>query len=200
MTTSLNKLARRPSSDGRPRDGEPDTTPPRLSDFAWTNQGAAVATQRDGYISVVAPDKPTADQNRLLTLPAPAAPWSMTARMNVLHCAEWQGGGLCMMDSASSRLLLLGTLGAGVRLSRWYSPSAFFDSPFLGSAFQPPWLRMRNDGTNLYADISTDGYSWATVWTEGITAFLTKAPDRIGFFLAHNNAPSQGSLMSFKLG
>lgn len=181
-----------------PSDGEPDT-PPVLADFGWVNQGATVAVQRDGYISVVSTTTPGM---AVLMQAAPGTPYAAVARMKGLQTLNYQGFGLCFYDSGAGGLITLGVLGADVRVSSWTNVNTYKSDIFIGSTIaQPPWLRLRNDGTDLYADMSVDGYSWQNVYANANAADLGVVPDSVGFYLNNSNgAAAACSLNSFKVG
>jgi hypothetical protein len=56
-----------------------------------------------------------------------------------------------------------------------YTTSAITANPFSG----PLWLRFKNDTTNLYFDISVDGYFWINLFSEAVGTFIT--PTKAGF-------------------
>ena len=180
--------------------GEPDTHPV-LAGMTWVNQSLAVATQREGYISLVDnAEATTGGIIRLLTAPTPGAPYALTVRMRGLQLNSGQGSGCVLYDSVSGQALTLGPLGGNLRVSTYTSPTAFGSALFVTSTnLVPEWLRLRNDGTSLFADVSMDGFSFMTLWS-GALSTLPNAPDQAGVFLYQDGSQVQASLNSFKVG
>ena len=180
-------------------DGEPDVAP-NLSDFAWTNQSGAVAEQRNGYFSMLTTDKPSTDTIRILTVPAPGVPYTATARMQGLLSVNYHGYGMCMMDTIAGQMMTHGTLGSTFHVAKWAAPTVFLQAEFNGSILHPRWLRVRDDGTNLYADMSSDGHLFANVWS-GPRTYLPNGnpPNRVGIYLHSVGAQAQCSLHSWKV-
>lgn len=188
-------------SSGAAPGGEADIAPV-LSSFAWVNQGPAVAAQRTGYVSIVSTDTPAGDNARLLLTPAPAAPYAMTMRITGLQEINYHGFGPCAYDSTDGTIMTFGALGGPVRVAYWSSVAAIVNAAYWvgGSILQPQWMRLRNDGTKLYFDMSVDGYSFVNVYSEAINTHLAHGPDKVGVFMYQSSAPCQVALRSFKLG
>ncbi|MGR3905828.1 hypothetical protein Q3A80_02195 [Burkholderia sp. SR8] len=182
-------------SGAAPADGTADT-PPVLSSFSWLNQGStAQASQQSGFISMS--DTTTAAQLRALVKAPPVTPYKITIRMRGILLGNYQGYGLIFYDSTSGKVISFGTLGTSLQVYQWNSPSSGSGAAYNSSmAFPPQWLRIRDDGTNLYADISTDGVSFLNVWSASRTAYLS-TPNQIGFYMLPNAQPMQASLHSW---
>lgn len=175
--------------------GESDTAP-ALSNFTWVNQGSsAVATQRTGYISLtdlVA----SSGQFRALVMAAPATPYKITARMRGLSYENYHGYGICFYDSTTGEAVTAGPIAGTFQVYQWNSPtSSKTQLANLGQA-QVDWIRLRDDGTNVYVDISCDGYDFLNIWSASRTAYLS-VPGNVGFFALPNSAPALCSLNSW---
>lgn len=161
-------------------------TVPQLSSFTLRNQGAtgAIATQYPWGIGIAVPHSSSA-QAFVLTQPIPSEAFQVTMR---LHAAPLNANygclGPCLYDSVSGKLKLF-ELAYQNHLGYWVGNFSNFSSwsgnPFstnLGAV--PEWTRIRSDTTNWYYEISGDGSSWATLFSETINSFLT--PDSCGFY------------------
>jgi hypothetical protein len=52
------------------------------------------------------------------------------------------------------------------------------------------WFKIRNDGTDIYFQISLDGNTFYTVYSQTITAFLSSAADVFWGLYGHSNSPT----------
>jgi hypothetical protein len=104
--------------------------------------------------------------------------------------------GIYFYDTGSTKMLAMEyvTLAAGsgsgyLRVQRMNSPTSDNTSVYDpitsdaanlgGPVYGGCWMRMRNDGTNLYFDVSLDGAAWHNIYSEAVGAFLT--PNAIGY-------------------
>ena len=169
--------------------GRPDV-PPAASGFAWVNQGGASVTDNSYGVTMLAPYA-TSDNVRALVKTAPSAPYRLRARIRptaIEAALGYQHAGICWRESGTGKLLLFGqqwrsTPGAMVLISHYYtSPTTFSSSPSSVAQSQPiQWLSLRDDGTFLYFDYSSDGNTWSNFIA--ITRALYFTPNQIGLFV-----------------
>lgn len=187
-------------SANAPADGSPDT-PPVLSAFSWLNQGSsAQATQQAGFIDMS--DSVSASGTiRALIQSAPAAPYSIAVRMKGILLQNYQGFGLILYDSTTGKALTFGPIVSQIEVFSWNSVTSTNSQLFAGQSGVPipAWMMIRDDGTNLYFSVSTDGVSWVRLWSAGRTAYLS-SPGHVGFYFMPNGAAMQASLHSWAQG
>jgi len=176
-------------------------TVPQLSGFTLRNQGAsgAIATQYPWGIGIVAPHSSSA-QAFVLTQPIPSGAFQVTMRLRAAPLnANYGCVGPCLYDSASGKLKLF-ELAYQNQLGYWVGNFSNFSS-WGGNAFStnlgaaPEWMRIRSDATNWYYEVSGDGSSWQTLFSEAINSFLT--PDSCGFYAFQPQAAPDLALAVF---
>jgi hypothetical protein len=157
---------------------------PTLSDFTWVNQGSASATQRSYGFAISATGNSSAHNWRILARAAPSTPYAIIARLRRFSFnASWHWHALGFRDSATGRLVSHGVYSAGVtpvlRREYWTNPTTQTAAsadvnwwPIL------EWMRIRDDGTNIYGDISVNGDDWIQMFSLGRTAHLAN-PDQV---------------------
>ncbi|KWI36362.1 hypothetical protein WM04_06915 [Burkholderia ubonensis] len=180
-----------------PTFGTADTAP-TLSAFSWLNQGStATATQQTGFIDMSDATSATSTL-RALIQNAPSTPYKMTVRMVGLTYAANQSYGLVFYDSTTGKAITCGPIGASLQVYTWNSVTSVGTSQFSGNSGAPApiWMRVRDDGTKLYFDGSSDGVTFINVWNASRTAFLSN-PNNVGFYFLPNGAGMQASLHSW---
>lgn len=187
--------------------------PPAVSSFTWANQGTATATNPGTAISLVVPSTSTLNW-RLLYVSQPSTPYRVES-----FISEWQ---LPYNTSASDAGLYLYD---GIKLEGFedlFLANAHYlrvehitnvstdGSTVWGSNATPytyyvsldtngMYLGWCNDGTNLYAEFSTDGITWASLYSEAVGSFIT--PADVGFGGVSENSSSlttYGTLKGWK--
>lgn len=136
---------------------------------------------------------------------SPAAPYAIIARANPV--LPIQGGGyfnsIILRDSGSGKIIISGIYnGTNYLVQNWNAYNSF-NSDILGPQNWPwltttPWQRLRNDGTNLYWDLSPDGDDWRQVATTTIAGFIGTI-DEIGFGIMLNGNDVQAIQQSFEV-
>ncbi|KVN08203.1 hypothetical protein WT09_30740 [Burkholderia stagnalis] len=181
-----------------PAFGSADTAPV-LSNFSWVNQGNVVATQQTSLISLL--DTTGTSGVSVLKMSAPSTPYKIAARIRMSGVNLSPACGLCFYDSTNSKLVIftLGATSTGPQVSVLYFTNATTFNSNVASKNVPDidcWLRVRDDGTNLYADVSCDGYGYLNIWSASRTAWLS-TPNSVGFFVSANTTPVQASVNSW---
>lgn len=177
-------------------------TPPALltaSDFSWTNQGGASATDQHGTILLTAPPA-SGNELRWLGRTAPSAPYSYVAAFRQSGFRN-QGGNSVPNFSFGFRdssgklqtitVLIDGTTGSRMQISTWSGPSsaptATVERSNYGLIGPDLWLKIEDDNTDLIYSIG-DGLAWVPIYSAGRTSHFASGPDEVGF--GANNASS----------
>lgn len=175
--------------------------PPTLSNWAWVNQGGAVATDETGGLDLELPLDPGAGNNvRGLFRTAPATPYTVVMGFipRMVH-TNYNRIGFHWRDSVSGKLV--GFTYGMTPTSPWPSlESIFYNSPTsynsggfaIGamSAGALQWFKAQDDGTNRKCWWSPDGNHWLLLNSVARTTFTT--PNQIGIAgeaVSGNNAP-----------
>lgn len=175
-------------------------TPPVLTDFAWVNQGNAVAAQVGDVVTLTnAVD--TGVSYNILVKALGSAPITITALFSaLLYQTNYNQAGICLRESSTGKLILfLFSFAYGVRyqVDKYTNPTTISASVIIGA---PPMtinsiiaLRFRIvSGTPnvIYYDVSSDGgYLWTQLGSgESYGTFFT--PDQAGLCILryHNNS------------
>jgi hypothetical protein len=159
---------------------------PTLTDFTWVNQGAATATQRDYGIVFTAPGNSGANILRLLARAAPSTPYEIRVRLRRLTLfANFHYQMIGFRDSGTGRLVSFSIYNSGVtpisRRDYWTNETTFNATGGDTSwPVWPEWMRIRDDGTNIYGDLSVNGDDWLQQFSLGRTAFAAN-PNQVWF-------------------
>lgn len=170
-------------------------TPPLLADFAWVRQGTSVASA--GLNAFVF--RPQADDTfRGFIRAAPTGNFSVYCRVDetwnttdaTANAQSYRG--IAIRNSAQTRIVFF-ALAVINSSARFVSRRLDFTGdgtaiPSTGSArylpYDPKWLRVTYDGTNLISSISVNGFDWFQIESVTVASFLTAAGgtlDGIGF-------------------
>jgi len=162
--------------------------PPALASFTWLNQGAATAQQNGAPISISLPNAVALNWRILYKSPIYATPYTVIAFIKPLQNElNSQATGLYFYDSGSGKLMafecLSQTTGYRLRVERLTDVNTSASTLYTGniaSTFSSGfWIKIRNNGTTLYYDVSMDGANWRNLASENVGTFLT--PDKVGF-------------------
>lgn len=189
-----------------PGDKPPDT-PNALDDefegatfdttkWTWRNQGGASAAVSNGRVLLTGTSQ-SGVQWRIVEQNAPSTPWTVTAKLvGQIFGANFASAGLVVVDSVSGRLIRWGPswdVPWKSMVTRYTSVTAWsahsFSSTFGFGHVSPAYLRIADDGTNLTFWWSGDGLTFTRVYSEGRTAFLTNAADKIGLGVHSEGSP-----------
>lgn len=152
----------------------------------WLNQtsGSTVANAATG-VAVTAPSNGSADKFSVINAAAPSTPYSFTALLTV--AVPISGNGSLVFGWSD------GTKATALRL---YSPLPYPNSSAVGhmptiaggsvtnvaSNIYPAtqqWIKLVDDGTNLYFYMSNDGASWLLLYSEARLSYLASVSDII---------------------
>jgi len=166
--------------------------PPILSSFTWLNQGGAVASNNGSTLLMSIPDSGSSLDWRLLYKAAPTPPYSLVVCISyIMSNFNSQASGIYFYDTGSGDLSGFEFLTQAGSVRAWTvrnfpNPTSggtiVYQSP--GTTWRGPdtsatWMRLRNDGTTLYYDISLDGSNWHNLYSQLVSAYVT--PNSIAF-------------------
>ena len=157
-------------------------TPSDLSGFGVLNTSAGTvgaAGPSSGYTDT------TSDVDYVIAITGSPSTWSISAKFNwasahgdatdvVVGIALWQ-------QSGNLRKIFFIDQNITAYLQN-YNGASYASSPFNANWFGVQWLKVSADGTNFYYQISPDGVSWKTIYTEAYGTFCT--PDHYGFLIS----------------
>lgn len=174
--------------------GARDTIPPVVSSWTWVNQGGSTATDRNYGISLVSPADTTANL-RGLVRSTPTAPYSAAARMeSVFFRKNYHGFGMWWRQSSDGKLhlfeVVFDTNGVRLVVERWTNETTYSSQDFNGSAADlmvsaGTRMRLRDDNTDRFFELSPDGDTWISCFSLTRTTWIT--PDQVGFFVRGHN-------------
>lgn len=175
------------------------------SDFTWFNQGSGTCVDADdGGLLMTAGANEDLRQVRGKYISAPSTPWSCIAYVWLGNGAvRYDGagdgttGGVLVLESDSSKLYTFGLRSDSLWLHRMTNATTFsaeVDS-FTDHDRDSIWMRLDDDGVDLTAYLSYNGYDWVECFGEGRADYMTSAgPDRIGFFLENGDADASAEV------
>ena len=157
-------------------------TPSDLSGFGVLNTSAGTvgaAGPSSGYTDT------TSDVDYVIAITGSPSTWSISAKFNwasahgdatdvVVGIVLWQ-------QSGNLRKIFFIDQNITAYLQN-YNGASYASSPFNANWFGVQWLKVSADGTNFYYQISPDGVSWKTIYTEAYGTFCT--PDHYGFLIS----------------
>lgn len=164
---------------------------PSLPAWAWVNQGIATLNTTNGVQTIATNQTGGALSVNLRTVAAPAAPYTITATVIMQATrAITPRVGVAFRESATGRIVTFGGRDATeMCVEYWNSPTSFngtLRNIDVGSANQLWFLRLRNTGTNLIFEFSTNGVTFEAFSTTTLNAFFATGPDQVGFFVFNN--------------
>lgn len=115
----------------------------------------------------------------------PATPYTIKVFGVLLaELSRFTGWGIAHMDSGGklSQYTLGGADGSfrfdlsdNSAIGVYAADTAYLNAITTQSPHSPTWLRLQDDGTNIYFDFGLDGENWHRVFQRGRTAYLTPA-------------------------
>ena len=171
------------------------------ANWVWQNQGTATAvTNGQGALVLTAPLDASRNE-RCYVQPLPAGTtWKFRAKLSVMMPAVSNFGGMILYESGTGKLIAFGmynntALYLAVAYETHFTTNSSTPLNVAQSASVPfsatPWLylEIERNGSNLYWRLSTSGEAgtFVQIYTAAVNAFLTTAPDNIGFFAASLN-------------
>ena len=176
---------------------------PVNGDFAWLNQGGASTDDTYGPLYLTAPGATVNIRGREKN--APATPYTITGVMmsGAMTKTNYSTYGVYFRETGSSKLETFEWRGfdsadRNLRVSQWTGPAAWSSTPSgnLHWLYQHPmFFQFEDDGTNLVYRTSVNGQVWDDFYTQLRGAWFTTAPDKVGFFINHANANSEGAVL-----
>ena len=169
-------------------------TAPVFGNFAWNNQGTAVATTDSAGFSIGATGISGTDSLHGLLKNVPGAtPWIVDIGfipVNDRTSGSVAGSGLIIRDGTGGKSMSCGvgsTNGSSLIVSEWNNDTSFNSHVINVGAFSAPgslvFCRIQYDGTNYTFWFSWDNVNYFQYYTIGTTGFLGNAANKIGFFL-----------------
>ncbi|MDN7993087.1 hypothetical protein QZM97_23720 [Burkholderia orbicola] len=182
-------------------------TPPLLSALATTVNGASSTIAQQNWGVEMSTPSQAGEFVTAIVMSAPSTPYQCVVRLKVVPLlTAFNGAGIVLRDSGTGRLQAFGLhsqfTGTGfVGVKNYNSPTSFNAAQYstLGLYVPPPWIRIRDDGTNLYWDISNDGSYWLNLTSFARTTWLAN-PNQIGLFVNANQAAIAATFFSFYAG
>ena len=168
-------------------------TAPVSGDFSWVNQGGASISTANGGVFLTCPATASPPKLRIRAKSAPSTPYTITALVvpDMYPDGNDQVAGIGFRESGTSKLETVHFVysaavgGFLIATAKWTSETAYsadrgyFDAPKAGS---PRWLRIKDDGTNLFFQYSNSGVMWRTIASPLRGNFFTTGPDQVFFF------------------
>ena len=167
-------------------------TVPLLSSFTQLHftysgsTGSTTATQTVSggaiQLSPIAYNQSTASLAPLLTLAVPATPYKFRAQISAMFAGQnTQIVAFGLTDGTKYEVLdWQSNNGSSLfRIDKWNtfqtSPSSTNLAGSIATSIPivPYWVQVRNDGTNIYFDLSLDGQNFYSVFTETIATYIT---------------------------
>lgn len=168
------------------------SAPPTLSN--WTQINGGGNGQFADVTNGVLINSVSGNNEKMLWLPAPSIPFTITAHQNNVCQAPSNfvpEYGIFLGDTGS-KVATFGFRGqTGPDVNYWNdptTPSGFGSQPFNGPPLTQPtdiWQRIKYDGTTFFFQLSgtgADSASWVTVFQAAANTFLTTAPAKMGFY------------------
>lgn len=183
--------------------------PPSSGSFTWANQGvASVAAGNFGTLVMTSNTDGSAQLHMLTESNAFSAPYSIANGFAAIQISTSTSSMLGLTDGTKWIVLAIFVSGSSIELTieRWTNATTFGSTvlgatalPNLAFAVVPPqqgttYFRWRNDGTNIYADVSPNGVVWEQVYSEAVAAFLT--PTAYGWGVRNNGLTSMNMNLS----
>jgi hypothetical protein len=148
---------------------------PKVGDFTWVNQGSSGdALNGPDCLSVF--DNTSAGLNNrfcLLVKSVPSTPYSIIADVRTIGyyaTGSNMQAGFLWRDSSSGKLhgivnnYTTGATAHVLNISQFTSPTVWSSNPVqLSTVNDRLWYKLRDDGTNISAFFSADGYNWMTL-------------------------------------
>lgn len=186
--------------------------PPASSSLTWINQGGASVSTVSGFPVLQIPEDGTnfrflSQSNAYSTPYSIAAAFSVTSNVTVSNSGALPGlyltdgtkfiGIICTVGvtSSSPALRVQEITNVTTQGSVVYSDTPIYPSLLnVGACTNGTFIaRWRNDGTNIYADVSPDGLTWTNIYSQGTTSYLSTPT---GYAFGGLNASSSTSYIN----
>jgi hypothetical protein len=176
-------------------------SPPLASSFTLSNNGPGnlvLTNDTDVGLIIDPPSSPgfTGGMFHAFAMQTlPAGSWTATMRMEgSVQATEYTGWGYVLRDTATSKFFTFGQRHYGstsyAMVNKWNNASTHVADSWIAVLAQEiwPWRRIVFDSATglLTFQISTNGKSFRSVFSENISVHLGSAPEEIGFFFGGN--------------
>lgn len=123
--------------------------------------------------------------------------------------AQVSSRGIYVRDSSSGKLLMFGfDVNSGINTAQElvvleynsqtsFNVAVFADLPHYTA--EPVGLRLRNDGTNYYAEICINGTTWYTVYQQAVAAWVPSAGNKCGFYASPYSASCELTCLAWNV-
>lgn len=185
--------------------------PPAIGSFTWVNQQTTTTSTNGGMIMMSL--QSDALGRKFLSQTAPVTPYS-AASFTKSYAGTFgtQVQGIYLYDGTKTLGFELWTINSGTLLElivTQFPTIASAGTTVLAISVQPSsgnnpilplsftggmFMRWRNDGTTLFADVSPDGANWINLYSEAVAAFITPTSYGWGGFNASSGQPLYVSL------
>jgi len=169
---------------------------PLASNFGWVNQGTGAVHANNGGLFISEGTPGTSHNLRIQKQAAPSTPYTITT----LGIPNWGSvhaviAGIGFRESSTGKLSTIhfltynsGQIGA-LEVSNWNSPTSFSSSPVFFDLkscgyFDGVFLRITDDGTNVYREFSSNGFDFYPLHSSSRTAFMSSGPNEVFFFIS----------------
>lgn len=176
---------------------------PNFDEFTWYNQQSCSYNSLSSRSQIIVPDIGSSDKVHILGKPLPVSNTSSytVTLYGTIHPTPWKifGGtalylfvgdttvwrGIYIFQNASSLMkdanpYSIATWTGGTASSSVTSVGGFSDVSFI-------CLRMYSNITNRFWQVSTDGYNWKNIFTEGGNNAVTATHYGVGVYNSNNN-------------
>ncbi|PFH29153.1 hypothetical protein BX604_2925 [Burkholderia sp. JKS000303] len=187
--------------------GTPDT-PPQTSLFPNTVNFASATLTQQAWGAQLSETSQSSEYVAAAYMSAyPSTPFQCVVRLKVMPLlTNFNGAGIAIRDSGTGKVMCFGLhsqgTGAGyVGVKNYNSPTSYSGWQYnaLTVIIPPNWIRVRDNGTTMYWDISPDGVLWTNLASFSRTAFLAN-PNQIGLFVNANGIATAACFFSFYAG
>ncbi len=163
----------------------------------WVNQGSATLTTTSGAYVLTVPAGSDSDNMRYLVKTAPSTPYTITALFLTDHWPlNFFMSGLFFRQSSDGKLIIcdynVNSASRTYEVIKFTNPTTFSASVSVTSGSRTlgdaalVWMQISDDGSNRKMRVSTNGYNWTELYSEGRTTFLTA--DQVGWGVNAYNA------------
>lgn len=176
------------------------------SDFTWYNQGSSTCTDADDGGLVLSTGVAEWSLRGKEVTP-PATPWRVAAYVHLgngmsRYTTSNTGtqAGLMMRENSSGEIYFLFIRTDSIGMWRMTNPTTFSAEvdTFIDNEAEEIWLRMGDDGVDVFGEVSYNGWDWETCFNEGRTSFMAGGPDRVGFAMATGTNADADAEVYFK--
>ena len=157
-------------------------TPSDLSGFSVLNASAGTlgaAGPSSGYTDT------TSDVNYVIAISGSPSTWSIAAKLNWASAhgdATDVAIGIALWQAIGNLRKIFFIYQNNTAYIQNYNNGSYSGSPFNTNWFGVQWLKVSADGAHFYYQISPDGTTWKTIYTEAYGTFCT--PDHYGFIIS----------------